>query len=191
MTRQVAVNGNPGSDRGASNYRPRVPLPVWSLSALNSTVVFIPTLPQLDAQSSFCILDLSIHPFLIIIGPTEDLWMQHYLKTGVQNGKMKKTDPVGSTVRYEMMTLCTGSVQDTMRWQQLVIDETGSVEGIYAFIYCAKWRSGQVLLMPYSQTLKDRATQLRTKYKSGALVTQFSGLSSKLCNWKLMNLIGN
>ena len=41
------------------------------------------------------------------------------------------------------------------------------------------------------QTLKDRATQLRIKYKSGALVTQFSGLSSKLCNWKLMNLIGN
>ena len=35
-----------------------------------------------------------------------------------------------------------------------------------------KWRSGQVLPMPYSQTLKDRATQLLTKNKSGALVTQ-------------------
>ena len=60
MNRQVAVNGNPGSDREASNYRPRAPLPVWSLSALNSNMVFIPTLPYLDAQSSFCILDISI-----------------------------------------------------------------------------------------------------------------------------------
>ena len=55
--------------------------------------------------------------------------------------------------------------------------DTGSVEGIYAFIYCTKWRSGQVSQMPYgrtdSQTLKDRATQLLKKYKSGALVTQF------------------
>ena len=60
-----------------------------------------------------------------------------------------------------------------MRRCQLVIDDTGSVEGIYAFIYCAKWRSGQVSPMPYSQTLKDRATQLLIKYKSGALVRQF------------------
>ena len=44
-------------------------------------------------------------------------------------------DPVGSTVRYEMMKLCTGSAQDTMRRQQLVIGDTGSVEAIYAFIY--------------------------------------------------------
>ena len=62
-----------------------------------------------------------------------------------------------------------------MRRWQLVIDDTGSVEGIYAFIYCAKWRSGQVLPMPHSLTdsqRKDRATQLLIKYKSGALVTQ-------------------
>ena len=57
-------------------------------------------------------------------------------------------DPVGSTVRYEMMKLCTGSVWDTMRRKQLVIDDNGSVEGINAFIYCTKWRSGQVLPMP-------------------------------------------
>ena len=44
-------------------------------------------------------------------------------------------DPVGSTVRYEMMKLCTGSVLDTMKQWQLVIDDTGSVEGICAFIY--------------------------------------------------------
>jgi len=36
-----------------------------------------------------------------------------------------------------------------MRRWQLVIDDTGPVEGIYAFIYCAKWRSGQVLPMPH------------------------------------------
>ena len=30
--------------------------------------------------------------------------------------------------------------------------------------------------MPYSQTLKDRATQLYIKYKIGALVTQYQGL---------------
>ena len=65
-----------------------------------------------------------------------------------------------------------------MRRSQLVIDDTGSVEGIYAFIYCKKWRSGQVLPMPdrltdWLTTLKDSATQLLTKYKSGALVTQY------------------
>ena len=63
-----------------------------------------------------------------------------------------------------------------MRRWQLVINDTGSVEGIYAFIYCTKWRSGQVLPMPdsltHSQTLEDRATQLLIEYKSGALVTQ-------------------
>ena len=32
-----------------------------------------------------------------------------------------------------------------MRRWQLVTDDTGSVEGIYAFIYCTKLRSGQVL----------------------------------------------
>jgi len=66
-----------------------------------------------------------------------------------------------------------------MRRYQLVFDDTGSVEDIHAFIYCTKWRSGQVLPMPDWLTdwltdshLKDRATQLFIKYKSGALVTQ-------------------
>ena len=57
----------------------------------------------------------------------------------------------------------------------MVIDDTGSVEDIHAFIYCTKWRSGQVLPMPDRLTdshLKDRATQLLIKYKSGVLVTQ-------------------
>ena len=44
-------------------------------------------------------------------------------------------DPVGSTVRYEMMKLCTESVEDTLRRYQLTNDATGSVGGIYAFIY--------------------------------------------------------
>ena len=59
----------------------------------------------------------------------------------------------------------------------MVIDDTGSVEDIHAFIYCAKWRSGQVSRMPHSLTdsqRKDRATQLLIKYKSGALVMQCS-----------------
>ena len=75
-----------------------------------------------------------------------------------------------------MMKLCTGSVMDTMRRWQLVLDDTGSEEGIYAFIYCTKWRSGQVLPVPYSltdsQTLREGATQLLIKFKNGALVTQ-------------------
>ena len=40
----------------------------------------------------------------------------------------------------------------SMRRYQLVIDDTGSVEDIHAFIYCTKWRSGQVLPMPDRQT---------------------------------------
>ena len=47
---------------------------------------------------------------------------------------------------------------------KLIIDVTGPVEGIFAFIYWTEWRSGQVLLMPHSltdwQTLKERVTQL-------------------------------
>ena len=39
-----------------------------------------------------------------------------------------------------------------MRRWQLVIDDTGSVEDILAFIYCKKWRFGQVLPMPDSVT---------------------------------------
>ena len=63
----------------------------------------------------------------------------------------------------------------------MVIDDTGSVEDIHAFIHFKKWRSGQVLLMPDSQR-KDRATQLLIKYKSGALVTQlFVGVKVALC----------
>ena len=82
-----------------------------------------------------------------------------------------------------------------MRRRQLILDDTGSVEGIYAFIYCTKWRSGQVLPMPDSltdsQTLKDRATQLLTKYKSGALVTQIPAVylwrvKDKLCKMIMM-----
>ena len=61
----------------------------------------------------------------------------------------------------------------------MVIDDTGSVEDIHAFIYCKKWIFGRVLPMPDSQC-KDRATQLLTKYKSGALVTQFVIIRSML-----------
>ena len=65
----------------------------------------------------------------------------------------------------------------------MVIDDTGSVEDIHAFIYCKKWRFGQVSPMPDRQTdsqSKDSATQLLTKYKSGALVTQYVQNKAKL-----------
>ena len=73
-----------------------------------------------------------------------------------------------------MMKLCTGSVYVGLYEAAVAVgyNDTGSVEGIYAFIYCTKWRSGRVSRMPDSLTLKDRATQLLIKYKSGALVTQ-------------------
>ena len=61
------------------------------------------------------------------------------------------------------------------------IDDTGLVEDIHAFIYCKKWRSGQVSPMPDRQTdsqRKDSATQLLLKYKSGALVTQFQSAAN-------------
>ena len=55
----------------------------------------------------------------------------------------------------------------------MVTDDTGSVEDMHAFMYCKKWRFGRVTRMPDGlTTLKDRATQLLIKYKSGALVAQ-------------------
>ena len=60
-------------------------------------------------------------------------WEKQHFKTFL------KLDPVGATVRYEMMKLCTGSAKDAMRrWQLVIDDDTRSVEGIYAFIYCTK-----------------------------------------------------
>ena len=68
----------------------------------------------------------------------------------------------------------------------MVIDDTGSVEDIHAFIYCKKWRFGRVSRMPHSlTTLKDRATQLLIKYKSGALITQL------LCRYKWLRALIN
>ena len=66
-------------------------------------------------------------------------------------------DPVGSTVLYEMMKLCTVSVQHIKAWNLVVLT-----------------------LIPHRltdrQTLKDRATQL-LRSRSGALVTQSKGPS--------------
>ena len=51
-------------------------------------------------------------------------------------------------------------------------------------LYCTKWRFGHVSCMPDGrtdgQTLRDRATQLLNKYKSGALVTQFEPITRRL-----------
>ena len=57
----------------------------------------------------------------------------------------------------------------------MVSDDTGSVEDIHAFNNIAK--SGDLdrcyrCLTDRLTTLKDRATQLLIKYRSGALVTQ-------------------
>ena len=46
-----------------------------------------------------------------------------------------------------------------MRRWQLVIDDTGSVEGNNAFIYCAKLRFDQVLPMPGSLTHRQKVQQ--------------------------------
>ena len=68
----------------------------------------------------------------------------------------------------------------------MVIDDTGSVEDIHAFIYCKKWRFGRVSRMPDRlTTLKDRATQLLIKYKSGALVTQLRNQKREIIQIKL------
>ena len=55
---------------------------------------------------------------------------------------MLKLDPVGSTVRYEVMKMCTGSVKDSNAWylvvlshHEAVINVIWSVDGIDAFIY--------------------------------------------------------
>ena len=61
----------------------------------------------------------------------------------------------------------------------MVIDDKGSVEGIHAFIYCTKWRSDRLT----DSHLKDRATQLLIKYKSGALVTQNAN------HWKVFSIM--
>ena len=53
-------------------------------------------------------------------------------KVEEQRKENEKLDPVGSNMLYEMMKLGTGSVQDTMRRQQMVINDAGSVEGIDA-----------------------------------------------------------
>ena len=37
-------------------------------------------------------------------------------------------------------------------YEAVAVDDTGSVGGINAFIYCTKRRSGQVLPMPHSLT---------------------------------------
>ena len=54
----------------------------------------------------------------------------------------RKLDPLGSTVRYEMMKLCTGSELDSNSWYlavlshyEAVIEAFESVEGINAFIH--------------------------------------------------------
>ena len=77
--------------------------------------------------------------FGIEVGKVEERENRKMRKVKEQRKENEKLDPVGSNALQEMMKLCTGSVQDTMRRQQLVIDDIGPVEDIHAFIYCTKW----------------------------------------------------
>ena len=94
-------------------------------------------------------------------------------------------DPVGSTVRYEVMKLCTGSSIGqqwmvlewywvSMRQHHLIIDGSGSVSGLFAFIIYIE-QSGDLVGCYWSLkdrlTRKDRATQLLRR-RSEALVMQ-------------------
>ena len=45
------------------------------------------------------------------------------------------------------------------------------------------WSGVTDALLTHSQTLKDSATQLLIKYKSGALVTQFLNMVGKVQIW--------
>ena len=40
---------------------------------------------------------------------------------------VQKLDPVGSTVRYEMMKLCTGSAKDSSGWYLVVLRQYKAV----------------------------------------------------------------
>ena len=62
--------------------------------------------------------------------------------------KVSIIDPVGSTVRYEMMKLYMYGVS-IGHCEAVAVAVGVAVEGIYAFLYCTKWRSGQVSPMPY------------------------------------------
>ena len=53
---------------------------------------------------------------------------------------------VNCALRDDEAVYCV-SIGHFERWQ-LVLDDNGSVEGIYAFIYWTKWRSGQVSRIP-------------------------------------------
>ena len=90
---------------------------------------------------------------------------QYVCCKGPQTNRIEKgkLDPVVTTVRNKKMQLCPLSVKGGNGWYlvvlsqyeavpmhcTVVIDVTGSVEGIYAFIYWKKWKSIQVLTMPY------------------------------------------
>ena len=74
----------------------------------------------------------------------------------------KRNYSVGRTVPYEMINykwylMVLGQL---VSWYCLVSGGTGSVKGLYACIYCKKWRFGRVLPMPDRQTTEDSATQL-------------------------------
>ena len=88
----------------------------------------------------------------------------------------EKLDPVGSTVRYESMKLCTGSVYDTIvwggsSWQLIILGQKRAFMPLYIEKSGDPDRCHGCLTdsLTHWQTLKDRAAQ----YNSGALLTQY------------------
>ena len=66
----------------------------------------------------------------------------------------------------------TGSVYDdtgwylvSISWYCLLLGGTWSAKGLYACIYCKKWRFGRVTPMPHRQTSEYSATQLVSSIK--------------------------
>ena len=106
-------------------------------------------------------------------------WGGYVWKPSHQFGWIQKLDPVGSTVRDEVMKLCRGvsighyEAVAVGNWWYWV-----SRGHLYLYILhrLEIWTGVTDGWLTDWQTLKDRATQLLIKYKSGALVTQL-----KLC----------
>ena len=103
---------------------------------------------------------------------TCDLWHSDTPNVQVQ------LDPVGSTVRYEMMKLCTGCIR---HYEAVAVDNWWYwVSRGHLCLYILRkvkiWKGvthARLTDWLTDSQMKDSATQLLIKYKSGALVTQF------------------
>ena len=65
-----------------------------------------------------------------------------------------KLDPVGSTVSYEVMKLCTGSLGSN-GWYLVVLGQYRAVDSLCLYIL-NKWRFSQVSPIPHERTDFER-----------------------------------